>query len=373
MPRRSSPQLVLVGVALAGAAMLAAAAPACAADQTPAIRLSETNTVPACVTPERLMRFLGSRNPRLEARFADIAKHYQSLGEGWRVRWDYAFYQMAVETNFLTYRRPDGRLGDVDPRQNNFAGIGTTGGGVPGDSYPDVRTGVLAQIQHLVAYSGEKLAQPIAPRTQLKQDDIVAQSRSLGREVHFSDLSRRWAVDKNYGRSIAWVADLYAGAYCTGKHAAAEPKAETKSATAKLTAAPKPARKPVNPIRTVWSADKGPVMNAATAPAAPADATAARVPPPSGLGMGPAAAAEAPADPAACAVRTASYGGNKTFLIRSDDAGATVLTALTVLDGFEKSMTEKYIAARQPGGAAIGEFESRDAALAKAREVCGKG
>ena len=50
---------------------------------------------------------------------------------------------MAIETNFLTYKRPNGDWGDVDPKQNNFAGIGTTGGGVPGDRFPDVKTGVV--------------------------------------------------------------------------------------------------------------------------------------------------------------------------------------------------------------------------------------
>ena len=40
--------------------------------------------------------------------------------------------------------------------QYNFAGIGTTGGGVPGNSYPDVRTGIRAQIQHLKAYATDE-------------------------------------------------------------------------------------------------------------------------------------------------------------------------------------------------------------------------
>ena len=59
----------------------------------------------------------------------------------------------------------NGRWGDVNPKQNNFAGLGTTGGGVPGDSYPDVNTGVLAQIQHLVVYSGERIDDPVGART----------------------------------------------------------------------------------------------------------------------------------------------------------------------------------------------------------------
>lgn len=187
---------------------------ASAAETLPEIRLNTGNRVPACVTPERLMAFVATRNPRLDPRFRDLAKWYRHHGEALRVRWDYAFFQMALETNFLSYRRPDGRPGDVDPRQNNFAGIGATGGGVPGDRFPNVATGVLAQLQHLVAYSGEPLARPVAPRTQLKQDVIVAASRRLARPVRFSDLARRWAADPRYGASIAVIADSYRQAFC---------------------------------------------------------------------------------------------------------------------------------------------------------------
>lgn len=182
----------------------------------PPIRMTPDNQVPACVTPDRLMSFLGARNRRLDPRFRNIARWYEYYGEAWRVRWDYAFYQMAIETNFLSYRAPSGRMGDVSPSQNNFAGIGATGGGVPGDRYPDVKTGVLAQIQHLVAYSGERLAQPVAPRTQLKQDVIIEQSSRLGRPVTFADLARRWAADKHYARSIEWVANQFRSAHCSG-------------------------------------------------------------------------------------------------------------------------------------------------------------
>lgn len=37
--------------------------------------------------------------------------------------------------------------------QYNFSGLGTTGRGVQGNSYPDVRTGIRAQVQHLKAYA----------------------------------------------------------------------------------------------------------------------------------------------------------------------------------------------------------------------------
>jgi Mannosyl-glycoprotein endo-beta-N-acetylglucosaminidase len=196
----------LVGAVLSGSTETRAA--------TPEIRTSAANPIPACVTPGRLMQYARRRNPNIDARFYDIAAHYKRHGEAWQVRWDYAFYQMLIETNFLSYRAPNGRMGDVDPRQNNFAGIGTTGGGVPGDRFPDVSTGVLAQIQHLVVYSGERAANPTAPRTRLKMDEILGKSMALGRAVTFQDLSGRWAVDKAYGRSLEWAAQGFNISFC---------------------------------------------------------------------------------------------------------------------------------------------------------------
>lgn len=210
----------LRALALATAALGLAAStapPAAAAPRLPEIRMHSDNGVPACVTPDRLMAFLQTRNAQLAGRYRDIAKWYRHHGEAWRVRWDYAFFQMALETNFLTYRRGDGRPGDVLPKQNNFAGIGATGGGVRGDHFADIGTGVLAQIQHLVAYSGEQVNQPVAPRTALKQKHIVASVRQLRRPVRFSDLARRWAADPRYAASISAIADSFDRMFCSGR------------------------------------------------------------------------------------------------------------------------------------------------------------
>ena len=185
------------------------------------------------------MSFLKSRNPGVEARFADIANIYKRHGERWHVRWDYAFYQMAVETNFLSYKQGNGRWGDVNPHQNNFAGLGTTGGGVPGDSYPDVNTGVLAQIQHLVAYSGEHIPDPVGARTKLKQDDIIESMEHLKGHVTFNDLSHRWAVDRHYGASIEWVANSYRAVYCKPGAQRADAEADKTAPAVEATAAPK--------------------------------------------------------------------------------------------------------------------------------------
>jgi hypothetical protein len=289
------------------------------------------------------MAFLKTRNASLDPRFADIAEWYRRHGESWRVRWDYAFFQMAIETNFLTYRRGDGRMGDVDPRQNNFAGIGTTGGGVPGDGYADVGTGVLAQIQHLVAYSGEKLAAPVAPRTKLRQDDIVEVSRKLNRPVRFADLAGRWAVDRNYGRSIEWVAEQFRTRFCKdGGMEAKAPLPGASSSTVAKAQSPEPRAK--------------------------------AVPQPSAAARPSAVSTREPSSPAseqqACSVTTASYGGSRSVLIRSEADSGVRFTVLSVLPGFERSMTEGYIRKHLGTGAPLGEFESREAALARARELC---
>lgn len=264
--RRRGPAVSRFAAGLAAAAALLSPGPAAEATE---IRTHAGNKVPACVTPERLMAFLASRNDKLEPRFREISRLYKQHGESWRIRWDYAFFQMALETNYLAFRRGDGSPGDVRPAQNNFAGLGTTGGGVRGDSYPDVSTGVLAQIQHLVAYSGERLADPVGPRTRLKQDDIVAASARLGRPVRFADLARRWATDPSYGRSIEWVAERYREAYCASAPrdaaAAAWTTVTTPPARSSLGGEPALVRPPevvernehgTSAVRTVWTRER---------------------------------------------------------------------------------------------------------------------
>ena len=189
------------------------------------IRSSSSNAVPACITPGRLMTFVHARHPELPQRFRSIAHLYRKHGKAWRVRWDYAFFQMLLETNFLRFRRADGTPGDVRMSQNNFSGLGATGNGVAGDAYPDVSTGVLAQIHHLVAYSGERVAKPAGARTRLTQDVILRLSAPIARQrpITFHDLAGRWASDRRYGRSISAIAKKFHRRFC-----ALEPSGETR-------------------------------------------------------------------------------------------------------------------------------------------------
>jgi hypothetical protein len=333
---------LLVGLGIVASAVLV---PGVASAQTPApeIRMHDKNRVPACVTPARLMRYLATRNQDLLPQFRDIARFYKQHGEALRVRWDYAFFQMLVETNFLTYKTGSGKWGDVNPKQNNFAGIGTTGGGVPGDSFPDVSTGVLGQMQHLVAYSGEMVDNPVAKRTREKQDDIVSLSRSLKRPVTFRDLARRWAVDRRYGQSIEAIAERYRASLCSGAAVAAideEERQNTKPQTATAAAARPMAGTARHALNTAAMA------GASARPSMPATQSEG------------------------CKVWTASYGKGKSVLIRAPVGSETHYTALQVLDGFEKSLADSFIRTHALGGEPIGEFENREAALTHAFELC---
>src|SRR5262245_10467834 len=273
----------------------------------PEIRLSPGQRVPGCVTPRRLMHHVLEHTRDLRPAFRDIARYYKEHGEALRVRWDYAFFQMLLETNYLSYRTGSGRWGDVDPRQNNFAGIGTTGGGVPGDSFPDVSTGVLAQMQHLVAYSGERVRRPLAPRTREKQDDIIGQSLALQRPVRFDDLNNRWAADRNYVRSIEWVAERYRHANCT---AAGEPLDPTADDAVEARA------------RELQVAALAEPSFASAPPTTPA----AAVP-----------------QPPACDVYSASYGGQVALLIRSVSGASVSYTVLQVNADLEQPQADAFI------------------------------
>src|SRR6185312_1211397 len=153
----------LAFVIAAAIPLAAVSLPASAAD-LPQVRLSKTNQVPACATPGRLMAFLTSRNRNIDERFSTIAADYMRIGDDLKIRWDIAFFQMMLETGNLTFK------GDVSAKQNNFAGLGATGHHVPGESFPDVATGVKAHLQHLLLYAGVHLDNPVAERTRKVQE-----------------------------------------------------------------------------------------------------------------------------------------------------------------------------------------------------------
>ncbi len=199
------------------AGILIAVAPAAMAASTPQILTSKANKVPACVTPAHLMAFTQKRNTKLPAKLAGIAAAYKLHGEELHVRWDYAFFQMLVETNYLKFYAPNGGPGDVSPGQNNFAGLGATGHRAPGESFASVDLGVQAHLGHVRLYSGDPLENPVAQRTKLVTDLILPWAQSLKRPVTFTDLTRKWAPSgHSYSDAIEGTAENYRKAYCNG-------------------------------------------------------------------------------------------------------------------------------------------------------------
>lgn len=152
------------------------------------------------------MVFLKSLNPKLNPRYAPLASHYMRYGEALGVRWDYAFFQMLLETGHLTYK------GDVRADQNNFAGLGATGRGVRGERFPDIATGVRAHLEHIVMYSGEKVKNPVAERTRNIQEwDVLTDwQRGFSRPITYTDLAEKWAPGSNrYTRNIQSIAERF--------------------------------------------------------------------------------------------------------------------------------------------------------------------
>jgi len=323
------------------AAALAAPLATASAAQLPNIQLSSSNQVPACVTPARLMDFTKARNPNVAAVFADVPDYYQKHGEAVGVRWDMAYYQMLIETNWLTYKKPSGRPSDVHPSQNNFAGIGATGGGVPGERFADVSTGVLAHLQHIKMYSGVRQPSPTAARTRKVQDWIIPWSNSLGRDVTFTDLTTKWSpTDRGYSNDIDSVANRFIRNHCPeGVNWRPEPQVtETQTTTAQ----------------------------------APAFDTSTR----SGLttsGTDLSEALQPPAPGTACRVWSAAFENARTaVLIRSNDQRTVNYTALGVSPDIAQAQADAYMSRHAKDGQLIGNFDDTDAALNKAFELCPK-
>jgi hypothetical protein len=215
-----------------------------AAQTLPPVKVSSANPMPGCATPGRLMAYLAERNPKLDPRFAAIATYYMRHGEQLGIRWDYAFYQMILETGSLSFTRNGTKPGDVKPRQNNFAGIGATGGGEPGESFKSVEDGVLAHLQHLQMYAGERVDSPVAERTRKVQEWGVLTSWQKGfrRPITFADLAGKWAPgSRGYASHIHKMAEDFQSGACRKPDPRPEMVAEARTgrtAPARTAAAP---------------------------------------------------------------------------------------------------------------------------------------
>ncbi len=138
----------------------------------------------------QLAAFFIETNPYIDSyRLAEMARMYieEAAAEG--INSDVAFCQMAHETNYLRFG------GDVQSWQNNFCGLGATGGGEPGHSFPSIRIGIRAHIQHLKAYANTN-------RLHKKCVDPRFALVNRGRAPFVQDLTGTWAADPQYGAKL---------------------------------------------------------------------------------------------------------------------------------------------------------------------------
>jgi len=98
------------------------------------------------VTVDQLVKIFEDRNSTKVEWARRIAPLYIKYGKLFNIRADIAWAMMCHETGFLEY------TGDVKPNQNNFCGMGATGGGVPGNSFATEELGIIAQYAHLAWY-----------------------------------------------------------------------------------------------------------------------------------------------------------------------------------------------------------------------------
>ncbi|AFY80119.1 hormogonium tapered terminus morphoprotein TftA [Oscillatoria acuminata] len=137
----------------------------------------------------QLIVFLKGNNPQAIVQFPDLPQLYREEAAIEGINYDIAFCQMCLETNFLRFN------GEIQPTQNNFAGLGSLGGGNTAASFPSARIGVRAHIQHLKAYAS------IEP---LVMEQVDPRFRFVARGIAplLAQLSGRWAADLQYGQKI---------------------------------------------------------------------------------------------------------------------------------------------------------------------------
>ena len=130
--------------------------------------------------------------PNIQAFCEALVREANSEG----VRADVVFAQSMHETNWLQFG------GDVKKEQFNFAGLGATGGGNPGNNFSSIPTGLLAQVQHLKAYaSTDPLNRGcVDPRFEYVQRGCAPVIIWLG--IPDNPYGKGWAAQKGYGNYI---------------------------------------------------------------------------------------------------------------------------------------------------------------------------
>lgn len=138
--------------------------------------------------------YLNNTDPQLSCSVDELVGLYWTEAGREGVREDIALAQAIVETGFFSF------TGDVKPEQNNYCGLGTTGGGVEGEYFDEPEIGVRAHIQHLLAYTTQKHPSTdiVDPRYELAH--AIRMERGIVDK--WSGLNGTWAMGSQYCEKI---------------------------------------------------------------------------------------------------------------------------------------------------------------------------
>lgn len=151
------------------------------------------------VTAAQMRAYLQSVNPKAP----DYAEIYLAEGEREGIRGDLAFAMSCLETGNFRFG------GDVKASQNNFCGLGATGG-VRGLRFDTPEEGIRAQIQHMKAYAttDDLNRRCIDPRFAYVERGVAPYVEWLG--IPENPQGRGWAAASGYGGKILAILDKIA-------------------------------------------------------------------------------------------------------------------------------------------------------------------
>ena len=157
------------------------------------------------ITAEQLVELYKNKSPISYPQFyigsdaktlQEFCELYIAEAKAEGVKPEVAFCQAMLETGWLQFG------GSVIINQFNFAGIGSVGPSISGAYFPNVQTGIRAQVQHLKAYANkEELTNScVDPRFNLVERGTAPYVEWLGQKENPDGFG--WATSAGYGNSI---------------------------------------------------------------------------------------------------------------------------------------------------------------------------
>jgi hypothetical protein len=202
--RRAALAALVAPVMFAGACRPARPTPPATIPVAPSPAITISIMGPSRLSAKRLAVWFNLRQPRPPGVYAagvpveTLTRIFLEEGAAEGVTGDVAFVQAIIETRWFRFG------GSVAGSMNNFAGIGVTDSNPSPAVFPNARTGVRAQIQHLRAYADQRAhACAVPPLAHPCVDPRFNLVSPKGTAPHWNDLGNgRWATSSTYAASI---------------------------------------------------------------------------------------------------------------------------------------------------------------------------